>query len=322
MYDLETLRRLNEQAHLAAVALASKSKPPSAQIEERGKDTGPPPVFPLSVLARKLLGGPPSLAYFMEMLEMSETFTGFRDLVRDYLPEYELNIMAEDLDRRAARFGQLFSRKYFPLNDNALSGEFTMGDLLSGIPFQPLGFSYEGYHAFADFRQGYILALSLVECPWAEEDPMGLSEDKEDADGIPGARIPILEAVSSIVGNGLVRLIPGRGWPAAELHQMTDDTEFDGLGLFAAWVNGNTGCVHLDTKGEFLEMGELPEWNPYTVDAMTDDWRQATEILDKIHRVALRLEQEPERTFRKLLALLTGNKDIVIPKEQLPLPIG
>jgi hypothetical protein len=54
---------------------------------------------------------------------------------------------------------------------------------------------------------------------------------------------------------------------------------------------------------------------------MTADWHEATEILDGIHRVALLLEQEPERTFRRLMALLTDNKDLVIPKEQLPLPI-
>src|SRR3972149_1581195 len=215
MYDLETLRRLNEQACLAAVALASSNKPPSALAEEKTKYTGPPPVFPLSVLARKLMSGPPSLAYFMALLEQGESFTGFRDLIREYLPEYEVTIMAEDLDRRAWRFSQLFSQYYFPLHDNTLSDEFSMGYLLSGIPFQPLGFSYEGYHASADLRQGYILALALVECNWAEGDPLGLSDDEEEADGIPGPRIPILEAVGGIVGEGLVRLIPDKGWAAA-----------------------------------------------------------------------------------------------------------
>ena len=72
MYDLETLRRLNEQACLAAAALASSNKPPSVQAEEKIRDVGPPPVFPLSVLARKLMSGPPSLAYFMELLEQGE----------------------------------------------------------------------------------------------------------------------------------------------------------------------------------------------------------------------------------------------------------
>jgi len=110
MYDLETLRRLNEEACLAAAALASSDKLPSVQAEEKTKDADPPPVFPLSVLARMLMGGPPSLAYFIELLEQGESFSGFRDLIREYLPEHEVNIMAEDLDRRAWRFCQLFSQ--------------------------------------------------------------------------------------------------------------------------------------------------------------------------------------------------------------------
>src|SRR4030066_2375407 len=107
MYDFKTLRRLNEQACVAAAALASSNKPPSVQAEEKIKDVGPPPVFPLSVLARKLMSGPPSLAYFMELLEQSESFTGFRDLIREYLPEYEVNIMAEDLDRSEEHTSEL-----------------------------------------------------------------------------------------------------------------------------------------------------------------------------------------------------------------------
>ncbi len=161
-----------------------------------------------------------------------------------------------------------------------------------------------------------------MECPWSEGDPLGLSGDEEDAAGIAGPRIPILEAVGGIVGEGLIRLIPAAGWSAEDLHTVTDDTECDGLGLFADWLNGNTGSIHLDTMGESLEMEGLPGWDPDTVGEMTNDWHEATEIMDKIHRVSLLLEQEPERTFRKLLALLTGNKDLIIPKEQLPLPIG
>ncbi len=320
MYDLETLRRLNEEAHLAAVALANRKALSSVQAEENTKDAGPPPVFPLSVLARKLMGGPPSLAYFIELLEQGETVTGFRDLIREYLPEYEVNIMAEELDRRAWRFSRLFGQKYFPLRDITQSDEFTIGDLLSGIPFQPLGFSYEGYHGFADFRPGYVLALSLAECPY-DEDPLGMSDDEDERDGIPGPRIPILEAVGNIVGEGLVRLIPPKGWPPADLHRTTDGTEFDGLGLFADWVAGNTGCYLLDVMGENLETGEYVEWDPDTVEQMTNDWQEATEILDKIHQVALHLEQEPETTFRRLMALLLDNKDLIIPKEQLSLPI-
>ena len=178
MYDLNVLRYLNEQAHLRAVAFANEDRSPSAPVEEKTKvDIKPPPVFPLSILARKLLGGPPSLAYFVELFEQQDNVLGFRDLVREHLPECEVNIMAEDLNNRALKFVQYFSEKFFPLMAD-LRDDFTIGDLLTGIPTQPLGFSYESYHAFMDFREGYILALSLVGSPW-EEEPLGMGTKRK-----------------------------------------------------------------------------------------------------------------------------------------------
>jgi hypothetical protein len=320
MYDLETLRYLNEQAHLKFLELANEDKPPPMEIAKETKEVKPPPVFPLSILARRLIGGPPSLAYFVELLELGETVTGFHDLVREYLPEYEANIMAVDLNIRARIFSQFFSQKFFPLSDDASSEEFTIGDLLSRIPMQPLGFSYESYHRFTDFREGYILALSLVECPW-DEDPLGMLTEDE-LDGESGGRVAILERVGELVGEGLTRLIPAGGWSAKDLHNMTDGTEFEGLGEFADWVFCNTGCYHLDVQGESLEMGESIEWSPEAVNDMTEDWHRSCEILENIHQVALLLEEDSESTFRKLLALLLNRQDLIIPKEQMPLPIG
>lgn len=323
MYDLEALRYLNEQAHLRAIELTKGDRIPHVRKAEEAKVVKPPPVFPLSTLARKLLGGPPSLAYFMELLEQGEMFKWFLGLVREYLPEHELDIMAEDLNLRACKFSQYFSEQYFPLLDFAFSEEFTTGDLLGSIPVQFMGFSYESYHGFTDFRAGYILLLSLVESPW-DEDPLGMDEDEdEDGNVVPGGRVPILERVGELVGEGLVRLIPPEGWSAEDLHRMTEGTEFEGCGEFADWVTGNTGCKILDTPGEYSEMGEQIDWSRGEVDYLTDDWEQSREIFEKIHRVALLLEEDSESTFRRLIALLLDNKDMIIPKEQLPLlPLG
>lgn len=320
MYDLETLRYLNEQAYQRFLALSNEDRSPSVQVAEEPKEVKPPPVFPLSVLARNLIGGPPSLGYFVELLEMSETFIGFRGLVREYLPEHEVNIMAEDLNHQAQRFCQLFSEKYFPLSDDTLSEEFTLYNLLDRIPVQPLGASYESYHRFTDLRKGYILALSLVACPF-DEDPYGMTSEDE-VDGVPGARVALLEHVGQLVGERLARLIPSGGWSAEDLHRMTDGTELEGLGDFSDWVFSNTGCYHLDALGEELEMGDVIEWSPETVEDLTEDWCRASVILEKIHRAALLLEQDSENTFRNLLGLLLDRQDLIIPKEQLPLPLG
>ena len=319
MWDESVLQYLNERAHERAVNFANTGSWTSAPVAKTTKGvTKPLPVFPLSVLARKLLGGPPSLAYFVELLEQSENFKSFLDLVRNYLPEYEVNIMAEDLDKRALKFVDIFSKKYFPLCDD-LSDEFTIGDLLEGIPTQPMGFSYESYHSFRDFREGYILALSLVEPPWEDElDPLDFDEEEEE---MPGGRVPILETVSELVGKRQATLIPNNGWPAEYLHQVTDGTEFEGLGAFADWVHSNTGLYHLDALGEASALGEQIEWEPGDVEGLTDDWHQSSEYMEEFHRVALLLEKDSVSTFERLLAMLLDNEKIIIPKEQMNLPL-
>ncbi len=315
MYDLELLRYLNEQAHLKFLELANEDRTPAVRVAEEIGEIRPPPVFPLAILAKKLIGGPPSMAYFIELLELGDVSIGFRDLVREYLPEYEASIMAEDLDRRAWKFGQFFSEKHFPLSDVTSSYDFTMGDLLDRIPTQPMGFSYESYHSFTDFREGYILALSLIEYPW---DEWG---DEDERVGESGARVVILERAAELVGEGLSRLIPEGGWSAQDLHGMVNGTKFEGLGDFADWVVNSTGYYFLDAQGESLEMGEQIEWDPGTVSELTEDWHGACEILEKVHRLALLLEEDSESTFRELLALLLSTPDLIIPKEQLPLPL-
>jgi len=338
MYDIETMRRLNEEACRFAMSLSNTNEAPAVNVKAMNAGLGPTPVFPLSILAGKLRAGPPSIAYFVQLLEMSDYFLDFRKLIRDYLPKHEMEIMAEDIDKRVQMFSLFFTQEYFPLNEEALSGELDIGQFVSGIPFQPMGFSSEGYHNFQGFRPGYILALSLVDprhtycrdnlsvstltqCPW-DEDPYGddFGEDVvEDKDGVPGIRIPILETVRDMIGARLANLIPGKGFTPQEIHDKTDGTEFDGLGQFADWVSVNSDNALLDTMGESLYLEGGPPWDSETVEGMTVDWEEATDIISQIHNIALLLEKDPKETFQRLLALLLDNNDLIIPKEQLPL---
>lgn len=326
MYDLETIRRLNEEAVHFAMSVANTNESPSKRLKSMNGGLGPTPVFPLSILGRKLSGGPPSLAYFVSLLQMSESFSGFRKLVMDYMPEYEGEIMVEALDRRAQKFCLLFSQKYFPLRWEALNGELDISDIVSGIPWQPMGFSIECFHEFQQFRPGYILALSLVECPW-EGDPYedgffgeDIPDDRED--GTPGIRIPLHETVREIIGEQLARLMPPAGFNTDHIRAKTAHTEFDGLADFSDWVHLNTGNAFLDTLGQEIYLNGDMEWGePESNDRLISDWEDALYIISKVHKMALHLEEDPPATFRRLLSLLLENPDLVVPKEQIALPI-
>lgn len=297
MWDLDTLRAMNEEAHQRAVARINEQTQETSQIAgER--------IFPLSDLARRLLVGPPSLANLADLLQNSEIAAEFRDLVRTYVPEHEADIMSQESEARIVEFARYFGQRYFPLSTEVESDDFTFGDLLRFIPVDLMGFSYEDYHMFQDFRPGFVLLLALVGIPWGD-----------DAEG---GRVPLLEEVQQLVGKQLVELIPAEGWEPADLHRMLDGTQYEGAALFADWVYGNTGFWQLDATYDGYE-GE--PWDKESVETLARQWPRVVDIQNKITAMYVMLEEDTNYNYRNLLYAITDRKDLIIPKEQLALPL-
>ncbi len=297
MIDLEGLRIQNELAHRRAVERANEKYSQTFEL-------APGPVYPLAILARLLITGPPSLSHLVDLMENSEVVADFHELVSEYLPEHEAFIMSQDTEGRIREFAYYFGQQYFPLSDNLLMEEYTLGDLLREIPVELMGFNYEDYHAFNDFRDGYILLLALVESPYADDGE--------------GGRIPILERVRELVGKGLAELIPPEGWSTEDLHRMLDDSDFAGAADFGDWVTANTGCWVLDATYDDYE-GEL--WAHHIVDQLTVQWPHVVELQDRIHNMSDWLEEDIYYRFQELLAHMLDRKELIIPKEQLSFPL-
>ena len=293
MLDLDMIRYVNEQAHLAAVERAQYGGQPADGVAHS-------PVFPLALLARHLIVGPPSLSHLIDLIENSDIVADFIDLIREFLPDHEAFIMAQDEEGRIREFAYYFSQQYFPLSDSLGFPELTLSDFMSQIPIDLMGFSYEDFHEFQDFREGYILMLSLVESPWVE-----------DGDG---GHLPIRERVAELVGRDMVELIPPEGWSNADLHRMLDETNYKGIAAFADWVNSETGCWLLDATYDNYE-GE--EWSRRVVDGLTIQWPQVVAIQDDIQNISAWLEEDLPRNFAVVLALLQDDKPFIVPKEQL-----
>lgn len=304
MWDLDTLHYLNEQAeqrHLRAVARA----------EEASQENAPPapsiPVYPLAVLARQLVSGPPSLAYIVELFENSDVIAAFMELVQEYLPDYEQEIRSADIDERIRLFSSYFERHYFPLNYELYDDEDSLEGFLRQIPVDLRGFSYDDYHEFTDFRSGYVLLLALIESPFYNDEGHG-------------GRIPILTHISDLFGRDVAELIPPDGWEPAFLHQRTDGTRFDGVGVFADWVHSQTDCWVLDANYYDYD-GE--QWQQHIVAELTEQWPRVCEIERKITHVVEFMEANPRKRFLELLNLLldVDTKPFIVPDEQLPLPL-
>jgi len=266
-------------------------------------------VMPLSVLAEKLTLGPPALGALVDILEKSDTVRGFLELVREYLPENEREIMALDTFDRVAQFTRLFDQRYFPLAEFGYDDDEVMEQLIYTIPVMLGGMTSEEYHEFSDFGMGHILLLSLVEYPYYTESEEG---------GIH-ARVPLLEEVTEQVGKELAERIPPEGWKPKVLHEACDGSDFAGVADFGDWVCSCTDTWVLDTNYE--EYGE-EQWSREVVDILTEQWPRVRQIRDNMMHMSSWLEDSPKAHFEELLNHILGKLANKVPKEQLPLQNG
>ncbi|KKN86990.1 hypothetical protein LCGC14_0262590 [marine sediment metagenome] len=297
MYDLETLQREN------ALAVQSAHRMVHGRNKAPDEETIDQPVFPLAILASVLTVGPPSLARLADAILNSDAIHDFLMLVREYLPQYEAEIMAGggDFDR-IKRFKRYFEPLYFEMSALAEAyDEFTLEDFCMQIPVELYGFAGDDLEYFADFRDGYTLLLALFENPCLEDE-----------------RVPILEHAKDLVGAELLKLIPKDGFSLDDIHEKLDGTEHEGCIAFADWMWQNTGCLQLDAN--YHEYG-AEEWSRQVVDMLTEERWRVDDLQGKMLQAYQWLEANPPHNFKILLDLMNGTEPEKIAKEQIPLPL-
>ena len=303
MWDLETLRQLNDRAYLSSLKMVNEG------MGGTTTPTKPEPVFPLAILAAKLVVGPPSLVRLVDLIENSDSVAAFLTLVREFLPEHEADIMAAVADSyRIERFCYYFGNRYFPIENGAEAwgDDYTLGDFTYHIPIQLMGWSCDDYAEFMSYRNGFILLLAMVENPYV---------------GIDDERVPILEQVKVLVGKSLVELIPPNGWSLDDIHRMFDESPYPGVAAFADWIHQNTGCWQLDAN--YSEYGE-EYWSTRVVEGLTQQWPQVIDLQGQMSHMHEWLEEDMHHNFSKVLAVMLGVEEIAggyVPKEQMPFPL-
>lgn len=165
MWDLDTIIAQNNQA---AIDFMMQGR------EVEVAQSPQPKEWSLTLLAQKLQVGPPSLAILLQSFTNYDTLKAFVELIRQYLPEHEEELLSAAVTQRSYKFCHLFGKKYFPLPSGAFTA--SLGQLTENMPVVLMGMSYSAYHDL-DMRLGYILLLSLVIYPYE-----GHWRDSEDDD--------------------------------------------------------------------------------------------------------------------------------------------
>ena len=257
----------------------------------------------LSGLAKLLLRGPPSLRELVTLVGYADDYAWFAGLVRRLFPnEAETALAAPDIRTRVERFANLFGERHFPLY--APYFEFFLDDgdeppwtwLRRGIPFELMGFGYDGLHELWDgYREG-LSALALLVRP-----PDSFYE------GPDGMRVAWLESAAERIPKETLLRIPDGGIPLDALTEALKGTGFEGAANTAAWVWAETGNFFLDHCYEDGSYdGFADPWDDDVIEEGTKEWRKASALMDSVSRLADWLEEDLPGRFAEMLEFVLG----------------
>ena len=227
----------------------------------------------LSGLANLLLRRPPSLREQVTLVGYADDYAWFVGLVRRLFgKEAAAALSAPDVRTRVERFAQLFGERHFPLYAPVI--EFWMDEegeeppwswLRRGIPFDLMGFGYDGLH---EMWNGYREGLSA----------MALLVKPSDVyyDGPDGLRVAWLESAAERIPQETLLRVPQGGIPLDDLTGALKGTRFEGAALACSWVLAETGNFFLDhcyDDGSYD--GFADPWEDDIVAEGTEEWRKA-----------------------------------------------
>ena len=252
----------------------------------------------ISGLAEKLLRRPPSLRELVTIVGYADDYAWFTGLVRRLLPEEgEAALSAPDVRTRVERFANLFRERHFPLYMPVI--EFWMEAdeeppwswLRRGIPFDLMGFGYDGLHELWNgYRDGISALLLLVKPPdsfYGESDEI---------------RTAWLESAAERIPKETLERIPQGGIPVESLAEAVKETRFEGAAKAASWVFAETGNFFLDNcyeDGSFD--GFCDPWEEEIIKEGTEEWRKASALIDSVCGLADWLEEDLPARFAEML---------------------
>ena len=257
----------------------------------------------LSGLAGLLLRRPPSLRDLVTLVGYADDYAWFAGLARRLFPqEAEAALSAPDIRTRVERFAQLFGERHFPLYAPFFEFYMDEGDeppwtwLRRGIPFELMGFGYNGLHEMWDgYREG-LSALVLLVKP-----PDSLYEEPD------GLRVAWLESAAACIPQETLLRIPEGGIPLDDLTEALKGTGFEGAAQAASWVFAETGNFFLDASyDDGMYEGFSDPWEDEVIEAGTEEWRKAVALMDSVGNLTDWLEDDLPGRFAAMLDVVLG----------------
>ena len=253
----------------------------------------------LSGLAKLLLRRPPSLRELVTLVGYADDYAWFVGLVRRLFPNgADAALAAPDVRQRVERFANLFGERHFPLYAPFI--EFWTEEegeqppwswLRQGIPFDLMGFGYDGLHEMWNgYREGLSAMALLVKPPDAYYD------------GPDGLRVAWLESAAERIPQETLLRVPQGGIPLDDLTGTLKGTRFEGAAQACSWVLAETGNFFLDhTYDDGSYDGFSDPWEDDIIAEGAEEWRKANALMDSVTKLADWLEEDLPGRFAETL---------------------
>ncbi len=258
----------------------------------------------MSGLAELLLRRPPSLRELVTLVGYADDYAWFVGLVRRLFPqEAEAALSAPDVRTRVERFANLFGGRHFPLYAPFI--EFWLDEegeeppwswLRRGIPFDLMGFGYDGLHEMWNgYREGLSAMALLVKPPDVYYD------------GPDGLRVAWLESAAERIPQETLLRVPEGGIPLDDLASALKGTRFEGAAQACSWVLAETGNFFLDhTYDDGSYDGFCDPWEDDIIAEGTEEWRKASALMDSVSKLTDWLEEDLPGRFAEMLDVVLG----------------
>ena len=235
----------------------------------------------------------------MTLVGYADDYAWFAGLVRRLFPqEAEAALAAPDLRTRVERFANLFGERHFPLYapiiefwTDAEGEEPPWSWLRRGIPFDLMGFGYDGLHEMWNgYRDGLSAMVLLARPPDVYYD------------GPDGLRVAWLESAAERIPQETLQRVPEGGISLEDLNGALKDTRFEGAALAASWVLAETGNWFLDHNYEDGSYdGFCDPWDDDIIAEGTEEWRKANALMDAVCKLGDWLEEDLPGRFAEML---------------------
>ena len=253
----------------------------------------------MSGLAQMLLRRPPSLRELVTLIGYADDYAWFAGLVRRLFPnEAEAALAAPDIRQRVERFANLFGERHFPLYAPMIEFWTDSDDeppwswLRRGIPFELMGFGYDGLHEMWNgYREGLSAMALLVKPPDVYYD------------GPDGLRVAWLESAAERIPQETLQRVPEGGIALEDLNGGAEGNEVRGGGaslLLGPCRDRQLLPRPLPTRTASYD-GFCDPWEDDIIAEGTEEWRKANALMDAVCKLGDWLEEDLPGRFAEML---------------------